>query len=242
MIIYPAIDLKQGKCVRLIQGDMDKSTIYGDDPVEVAKKWEALGAKFLHLVDLDGAFSGDNPNLKVIEDIVKSVNIPVQLGGGIRDMDRVKLMLEGIGVARVIIGTAAVEDPTMVKEAVDLYRNKVAVGLDAKEGRVATRGWVKDSRLDVLTLARNMEDMGVSTIIYTDIARDGMLTGPNLETTKRLVNNTGIDIIASGGISHLGDIHRLKAIGVAGVITGKALYTGNIDLRDALKIQEGEEC
>ncbi|HHU63008.1 MAG TPA: 1-(5-phosphoribosyl)-5-[(5-phosphoribosylamino)methylideneamino]imidazole-4-carboxamide isomerase [Clostridiales bacterium] len=239
MIIYPAIDLKQGKCVRLLQGDMDKTTVYSENPVEVAQRWEALGAKFLHLVDLDGAFSGDNPNLDIIKDIVQSVDIPVQVGGGIRDLDRIKLMLEDIGVARVIVGTAAVEVPGMVKAAVDTYRSRIAVGLDAKDGKVATRGWVKNSRLDVLALARDMEDMGVSTVIYTDIAKDGMLTGPNLETTKALVENTGMDIIASGGVSRLEDISRLKAIGVSGVIVGKALYTGKIDLREALRIQEG---
>jgi len=237
MKIYPAIDISRGKCVRLIQGLRQQETIYGNDPVEVAQKWMHEGAKRLHIVDLDGAFDDNTNNAHIIKKIAENVNIPIQIGGGIRSLERLRLIFD-MGVKRVILGTAAIEKPDFVEEVVSLYEDRIAIGIDAKEGKVAIRGWMRDSEVDVIELALKMKKIGVKTVIYTDISRDGMLTGPNIEATARLIESTGLDVIASGGISSLDDLVKLKLIDVSGVIIGKALYNKNFSLKDALKLEE----
>jgi phosphoribosylformimino-5-aminoimidazole carboxamide ribotide isomerase len=234
MIVYPAIDIKDGKCVRLRQGKYDELTVYSDNPLEMALKWKQKGAEYIHVVDLDGARSGKGENFKVIIDVVKSVGIPVQLGGGIRSIDTIEKMLCA-GLSRVILGTAAVRNPDMVKEAVKLFGEHIAVGIDAKEEKVAVEGWEKDSGVSSVELAKVMEQIGVETIIYTDIARDGMLVGPNLTAMKKMAEAVSIEVIASGGVAGINDIIDLKSTGVTGVIVGKALYTGGVDLSEALK-------
>ncbi|MBS4024191.1 MAG: 1-(5-phosphoribosyl)-5-[(5-phosphoribosylamino)methylideneamino]imidazole-4-carboxamide isomerase [Clostridia bacterium] len=243
MKIFPAIDLRAGKCVRLVQGKLDQETVFADNPVEMAKAWESKGAEFLHLVDLDGAFSGKPQNLGVIREIVANVNIPVQLGGGIRVMEVIEEILE-LGVARVILGTVAIGNPRLVESACRQYPGKIVVGIDSKDGKVAVEGWDITSEREGVELALEMKKLGVERIIYTDIKRDGMLTGPNLAGTKDLAERTGMQIIASGGISCLEDIVQLKkleAVGIEGVIVGKALYTHALKLEDALKAARGEE-
>ncbi len=234
MIVYPAIDIKDGKCVRLQQGKFDAVTVYGDDPVAVAKSYEKDGAEFIHVVDLDGALKGNGANLNVIKQIVEAVSIPVQTGGGIRSLIDIKTRIDA-GVARVIIGSAAVSDPDMVKEAVELYGNKIAVGIDAKDGFVATHGWEKVSSMDATELAKSMQSIGVATIIYTDIATDGMLQGPNLSAMAQMAAAVDLDVIASGGVSCAEDIAALLKTGVAGVIVGKALYAKRLTLAQALQ-------
>jgi phosphoribosylformimino-5-aminoimidazole carboxamide ribotide isomerase len=244
MKIFPAIDLREGKCVRLVQGKLDQLTVFSENPVEMAKAWESKGAEFLHLVDLDGAFSGKPQNLGVIREIVANVNIPVQLGGGIRGMAVIEEIL-ALGVARVILGTVAIGNPRLVESACGKYPGKIVVGIDSKDGKVAVEGWDITSERETVELALEMKKMGVECIIYTDIKRDGMLTGPNLESTKDLAERTGLQIIASGGISCLEDILQLKKlepIGIEGVIVGKALYTDALKLEDALKAARGEEA
>jgi phosphoribosylformimino-5-aminoimidazole carboxamide ribotide isomerase len=243
MKIYPAIDLREGKCVRLIQGRLEQETVFSENPVEMAKEWEEKGAEFLHLVDLDGAFSGKPQNLDVIREIVANVNIPVQLGGGIRGMEVIEEIL-ALGVARVILGTVAIGNPQLVKSACEKHPGKIVVGIDSKDGKVAVEGWDITSEKEAVELALEMKKMGVERIIYTDIKRDGMLTGPNLESTKDLAERTGLKIIASGGISCLEDIVQLKKlepVGIEGAIVGKALYTDALRLEDALKIARGGE-
>ncbi|WP_110461659.1 1-(5-phosphoribosyl)-5-[(5-phosphoribosylamino)methylideneamino]imidazole-4-carboxamide isomerase [Ruminiclostridium sufflavum] len=234
MIIYPAIDIINGKCVRLQQGSYSDVTIFGDSPLEMAMKWEGLGAQFLHLVDLDGARSGSSENGELIRQIAGKLTIPVQLGGGIRSLDTIEGIISS-GVNRVILGTSAVNDPEMLKLAIKEYKERIVAGIDAKDGMVAIHGWEKTSDFTAVDFARKIEALGVKTIIYTDIARDGMLKGPNLEAMSEMASSVGIDVIASGGVSCLKDITNLKCTGVSGVIVGKALYTGNIDLKEAIE-------
>lgn len=236
MILFPAIDLKEGRCVRLKQGDMEQATIFNDDPAAQAATFEAQGFQWLHVVDLDGAFAGKPMNADAVEAILKRVSFPVQLGGGIRDMKTVEGWLEK-GVARVIIGTAAVRDPGFVREAAKAFPGKVAVGIDARDGYVAVEGWAETSALAADDLGRRFEDAGVAAIIYTDIARDGMLQGINWDGTIGLAHALSIPVIASGGLASMADIERLCAPDAAileGAITGRALYDGRIDSAAAL--------
>lgn len=234
MRIYPAIDIKDGKCVRLLRGNFADVTVYGNDPVEMAKKWESLGGEFIHVVDLDGALKGTGVNAKVIESIAKSVSVPVQTGGGIRNMADIESRL-ACGVSRVIIGTKAVSDADFVRRAVSEYGDRIVIGIDAKDGRVAVEGWEKTSDYTAVEFAKKMADIGVGTIVYTDIATDGTLMGPNVAAMSEMVKATGIDIIASGGIGSAEHIKSLVPTGVEGVIVGRALYTGNVTLDDAIK-------
>ncbi|AEE95485.1 1-(5-phosphoribosyl)-5-[(5-phosphoribosylamino)methylideneamino]imidazole-4-carboxamide isomerase [Mahella australiensis] len=238
MMIYPAIDIKGGKCVRLVQGDAGRQTVYEDDPLAAALRWQSAGAQWLHVVDLDGAFVGASANMEAIKSIVLSVDIPVQLGGGMRSMDVISYMLDEVGVSRVVIGTAAIEQPSLVEQAVRRYDNRIAVGIDAKGGMVAVRGWVDITGVSACDLAGQMSAMGVKTIIYTDISKDGMLAGPNVKAIADMAKSFAGDVIASGGVSDLDDIKRLKEAGAAGVIIGKALYDGRINLEDALELEE----
>ncbi|MEK6760067.1 MAG: 1-(5-phosphoribosyl)-5-[(5-phosphoribosylamino)methylideneamino]imidazole-4-carboxamide isomerase [Deltaproteobacteria bacterium] len=234
MIILPAIDIKDGRCVRLTQGRMDAETVYSNDPTEVARKWEALGAGIIHLVDLNGAIEGSAMNFDVIKRIKDSVSIPVQIGGGIRDERTAAIYLEEVGVKRVIIGTAAYEDPEFLKTLTRRYPGRIAVGIDAKDGRVAIKGWVTVTDEKAVTLAQRLEGIGVASIIYTDISRDGMLSGPNVEATREMAASVDIPVIASGGISSIKDIESYKGVPLEGIIIGKALYAGSIDLKDAV--------
>jgi phosphoribosylformimino-5-aminoimidazole carboxamide ribotide isomerase len=234
MRIYPAIDIKSGKCVRLVQGDFSNVTVYSDDPVQVALKWVKKGAEFIHLVDLDGARAGNSVNRNIIIDIAKKISVPVQLGGGIRSIETIKDMIEQ-GIKRVILGTSAIKNFPLVKEAVRIYGKKIAIGVDAKNGMVAVEGWEEISNISVEDIIPQMQDIGVKTIIYTDITKDGMLKGPNIQATKDVVKIFNGDIIASGGVSCVDDIDNLRKTGVEGVIIGKALYTGNVELEEILK-------
>lgn len=236
MTIYPAIDIIDGKCVRLVQGDYSQKTTFSDSPLDVAKKWRLMGGEFIHLVDLDGAKSGDTPNFELVTRIAKALDIPVEIGGGIRNMETVDKYLQN-GVFRVIIGTAAVKNPEFVREAVEKYDDRIVVGIDAKDGMAAISGWEDVSEAPALELAKRMRDYGVKSIIYTDIATDGMLGGPNIEAMREMKNNVDVEIIASGGVSSIDDVRKLKETGVEGAIIGKALYTGDIDLK--LAIEEG---
>ena len=235
MIIFPAIDMKDGKCVRLEQGLFDKVTVFGEDPVEMAKKWEREGGEFLHLVDLDGAKDGVPKNLEIIKDICKNINIPIQLGGGIRNKETVKILLDA-GVTRVIVGTMAINDMELLKELVDEYGERIVVSIDAKDGLVAVDGWVNVSEVDSIDLVRELDKIGVKTIVYTDIAKDGMMEGPNFDIYKTLAENTNIDVIASGGVSTINNVKKLKTMDMYGAIIGRALYTGDIKLKDALEV------
>jgi len=210
--------------------------VYSEDPVSMALKWFDEGAKWLHTVDLDGAFDDNSRNVEIIGNICERVNIPIQMGGGLRSLDKVRLAFDA-GVNRAILGTAAIEKPDFVEEAVSLYGDRIAIGIDAKEGKVATRGWTQKSETEAIDLAVKMKKFGIKTVIYTDISRDGMLTGPNFETTAQMVKITGLEVIASGGVSSIDDIIKLKSLGVSGVIIGKALYNGNIRLKDALELE-----
>ncbi len=231
MVIYPAIDLLNKQCVRLTKGDYEKVTIYSNNPMSFALKWKQLGAKYLHIVDLDGARNGDAINLPIIKKIVSEVNIPIQTGGGIRTLKRIDELLN-CGVKRVIIGTKAVNDQAFVKEAISLYGDKIAIGIDAKNGYVAIDGWKVTSNFEAVTFAKMMEDIGVKTIIYTDISRDGMMQGPNIEAMKHMVDSTNLQIIASGGVSKRSDLDELVTTNVNGVIIGKALYEKTIKLEE----------
>lgn len=238
MIVIPAIDLKEGACVRLEQGLMEKDTVYCDDPAAQARIWQEQGGELLHLVDLDGAFAGVPRNKEAIETIVRAVDIPTELGGGIRDLETVEAYLE-LGITRVILGTVAKENPQLVAEACRLFPGRIVVGIDAKDGLVAVRGWADVTEKRASELSREMEGFGVEAIIYTDIARDGMMQGPNLEATRQLAESISIPVIASGGVSSLRDIENLMAIesaGVTGVITGKAIYNGALDLKQAVAL------
>ena len=237
MILYPAIDLKDGKAVRLLRGDMDKATVFNDDPAAQALEFVAAGCEWLHLVDLNGAFAGEPVNAAAIEAILKTTNTPAQLGGGIRDMATIERWLDK-GLARVILGTVAVENPALVREAAAEFPGKIAVGIDAKDGRVATKGWAEVTDVDAIELAKSYEDAGVAAIIYTDINRDGAMQGPNIEATAALARAVTIPVIASGGVSSLKDLKALRDCGTSlnGAISGRALYDGAIDLREALKL------
>lgn len=242
MIIIPAIDLKNGNCVRLEQGLMDKDTVFNDNPAAQALDWQNQGAELLHIVDLDGAFAGEPRNRAAIEAIVKTITIPAQLGGGIRDIATIEAYLS-LGLSRVIIGTAAQRNPDLVQEACSRFPGRIVVGIDARNGMVAVQGWAEVTGVTAVELARKFENCGVAAIIYTDISRDGMLQGPNLEATLALAKAVAIPVIASGGVSSLKDIEHLMAIeqsGVTGVITGKAVYTGAIKLADAIALTKGE--
>lgn len=239
MILYPAIDLKDGQCVRLLRGDMDKATVFGSDPGAQAKKFEDAGAEWLHVVDLNGAFEGKPVNAEAVESILKSVSMPVQLGGGIRSVAQVADWLER-GLSRVILGTVAVKEPQVVIEACKAFPGQVAVGIDARDGFVAVEGWAEATETSAVDLAKQFEDAGVAAIIYTDINRDGAMQGPNVDSTRALAEAVSIPIIASGGVSSLKDLEELKATGViAGAISGRALYDGEIDLGEALSLLKG---
>jgi len=233
MEIIPAVDIKGGKCVRLYQGDYRKETVFSDNPVDVAMGWKAQGAKRLHVIDLDGAAGGKPRNIKIIEAIVKRAGLPVQLGGGIRDEATVSKLL-AIGIERVILGTIAVENPELVKSLCRKYGEAIVVGIDARDGFVATRGWVKGTEIKALELGTQMVAMGVGRIIYTDIKRDGTLTEPGFEAIAGMVKGVKVPIIAAGGISKLSHLKKLAELGVEGAIVGKALYTGDIKLGEAL--------
>lgn len=236
MKLYPAIDLKDGKCVRLLQGDYNEVTVYGHNPSEMAKKWEQLGGDFLHIVDLDGAKAGKEINQDAICSIVEAISIPIEVGGGIRTIEDIELQLSR-GVNRVILGSAAIKNQALVKEAIETFgSDKIVVGVDAKQGLVAIEGWLEVTDTTALSFCKTLEKMGVKTVIYTDISKDGMMQGPNIEETKRLVDETGLDIIASGGVSCMDDLKALEQIGVYGAIIGKAIYTGAIQLDEAAKL------
>lgn len=234
MILYPAIDLKDGACVRLLRGDMNAATVFGADPAAQARAFQDAGARWLHLVDLNGAFAGHPVNAPAVEAILDAVDVPVQLGGGIRDMATIESWLDR-GVARVILGTVAVENPGLVTTAAHAFPDRIAVGIDARGGRVATRGWAEETEVTATDLARRFEDAGVAAIIYTDIDRDGAMGGPNVAATAALARAVRVPVIASGGVSSLADLIALRDTGViAGAISGRALYDGALDLGAAL--------
>ena len=244
MLIIPAIDIKDGKCVRLQQGDMNSATIFSDDPGETARKWKSLGAKRLHVVDLNGAFAGKPKNESAIKEIVAAMrneegdNIPIQLGGGIRDLETIERYLDD-GISYIIIGTAAVKSPGFLHEACDAFPGHIIVALDAKEGKVATDGWSKLTGHDVIDLAKRFEGYGVEAVIYTDIGRDGMMTGVNIDATVKLAKELTVPVIASGGLNDLDDVKRLIAVedeGIMGAITGRAIYDGKLDFKKALEL------
>lgn len=236
MILYPAIDIKDGKCVRLQKGDFSTTTVYADDPVEMAKRWEREGGEYIHVVDLDGAKSGAGANRDIIAKMTKAVSVPIQLGGGIRTLEDIKEALS-LGVSRVILGSAAIETPSLVKEAVERFgSDKIVVGVDAKNGKVAIHGWETVSTKDATDVCLEMKSYGVQHIVYTDIAQDGMMKGPNIQATADLIKATGLRIIASGGVSKLDDLVNTKRINAAGTIIGVALYLDAFTLGEALEI------
>jgi phosphoribosylformimino-5-aminoimidazole carboxamide ribotide isomerase len=235
MQLYPAIDMKNGKCVRLTQGLFDNVKVYGDSPADMAKLWVSQGATFLHLVDLDGALAGHSVNESAIRAVVQQVDVPVELGGGLRSIEAVKSMLD-LGVSRCIIGTKAAERPEFIRELVEAFGpERIVAGVDAKEGMVAVDGWERTSEMTASDLCLKMKEYGVQHIVYTDISRDGMLSGPNVTYTKMLTEKTGLDVIASGGVSCMEDLDMLYENGISGVIIGKALYENKIHLTEALK-------
>lgn len=243
MIIFPAIDIRGGKCVRLFKGDFARETVFSDRPEEMAAKWEAQGGRFLHLVDLDGALAGKSINLDVVKKIVVTVHIPVELGGGIRTMENIAEVL-ALGVQRVILGSVAVKNPALVQESCQQYGDRIVVGIDARDGIVAVDGWGVSGDVEAVALAKKMAAAGVRRIIYTDISRDGTLAGVNVEATARLARESGVRVIASGGVSSLDDIRALlpyEKDGIEGVITGKAIYTGSLDLQAAAALAAGTE-
>ncbi len=236
MIVIPAIDLKNGKCVRLLQGRKDAETVFSDNPVAVAQQWAAQGAELIHVIDLDGAFEKQPVNLPVIKQIRDAVDIPIQVGGGIRDENTISMYLDA-GIQKVIIGTEAINNSTLVTAACREYPGQIVIGIDARNGLVAVDGWTRTTRVNAVDLARRYENSGVAAINFTDIHRDGMQTGPNIEETRKLAEAVSIPVVASGGVSSLDDIRQLiplAAVGVTGVITGKALYTGALNLREAI--------
>jgi len=241
MIIFPAIDLRQGRCVRLRRGRPDAETLYSDDPVAVAKRWVREGAQWLHVVNLDGAFGVSSPNLRIAGQIAASVEVPLQFGGGLRTLADIEKAL-GLGITRVILGTVALHQPQLVAQAIERFGpERIMVSIDAQDGRVAAHGWRELSDLEAVDLARRMRDIGVQRVVYTDISRDGMLTGVNVPATERLARESGLRVIAAGGVASLKDIQMLKAAeesGIEGVIIGQALYTGAISLPEALAVVE----
>lgn len=243
MLVIPAIDLREGRCVRLVEGRLDAETVYSDDPVAMAAAWQAQGARWLHVVDLDGAFAGKPKNLEVIREIIRSVQIPVQVGGGIREMGAIEELL-ALGAGRVILGTVAIYRPELVQEACRRFGERVLVGIDARDGKVAIEGWGVTAQKDALDLALEMKKIGVSRIVFTDIWRDGKLSGPNLQAIAGMALASGLKIIASGGVSTLEDIVAVKGLaplGVEAVIVGKALYAGTVTLAQALAAAAGQE-
>lgn len=238
MKLFPAIDIKNGQCVRLKQGKFHEVSVYSDNPAEIAKTWEEQGASYIHIVDLDGALLGQSANNQAIKNIVKNINIPIQVGGGIRTIKDIEYKLS-LGVERVIIGTKAVKDPGFVKEAIEKFgAGHVVVGIDAKNGMVAVEGWEEISNSKAVELALSMKRYGVKTIVYTDISKDGMLLGPNVQCTEEMIEKTGLDIIASGGVTTLKDLEKLKDINSYGAIIGKALYENKIALDNAISLFE----
>ena len=233
MQILPAIDLRGGKCVNLIQGIAEQETVFSDNPVDMAMRWESEGAEYLHLVDLDGAFKGVSANLKIVDEILSKLTIPIQLGGGIRNMEQIKVVLE-LGIDRAILGTAALKQPELVSEACSMYGEKIAVGIDARDGMVATDGWLEVSEKSAIHFAKELSV--VKTLIYTDIKSDGMLKGPNVKATADIVDAVSASVIASGGVTSLSDLESLKNIGASGAIIGRALYTGDLLLNEVIKI------
>ncbi len=239
MLIIPAIDLKGGECVRLLQGREDEVTSYSGDPAETAKRWVNEGADLIHVVDLDGAFSGDQKNLESIRAIRNAVDAELELGGGIRDLERIDMLID-MGINRVILGTVALERPGLFREASEKHPGKIILGIDARDGRVAVKGWVEVTSTDAMEFAAAMERQGAAGIIYTDIARDGMMTGPNISAMRAMVDQVGIPVIASGGVSKPEDIDRLMSIkDLWGIITGKALYEGTVRLSEAIEKVKG---
>jgi phosphoribosylformimino-5-aminoimidazole carboxamide ribotide isomerase len=234
MVIYPAIDIKEGQCVRLLQGKEEEATVYGRDPAAMAEKWIAAGAEYVHVVDLDGAFAGTGKNGEAIRAILHvAKGIPVQLGGGIRSLQDIEMRLSW-GVERVIVGSAAISNPQMIREAAKAFPNRVVAGIDAKDGQAAIHGWVDVSDISAIDLAKRLYDVGIQTCVYTDISRDGMLTGANVEATTQLKNESGMDVIASGGIGSLADIAAIRQANIGGAIVGKALYEGKFTLEACL--------
>jgi len=240
MKIFPAIDIIDGNAVRLVQGDYNKKTVYSSSPVEVARGFEKCGAKFLHTVDLDGAKNGSLNNFETVREIAKKTDLFIEIGGGIRDEDRIKKYLDN-GVNRVILGTAALENPDFLKRAVEKYKEKIAVGIDAKDGFVAVHGWLEKSEKNAVAFCKEIEKIGVSTVIFTDISRDGAQKGTNIELYKQLNKKLKINIVASGGITFTQEIKELNSIGLYGAILGKALYTGAIDLKEAILLAGEQE-
>lgn len=235
MIIYPAIDLLDGQCVRLSQGKYDQVTVYSDDPVNIAEGFAAAGAKWIHMVDLNAAKTGIPVNQSIIAAVVKRTGLKVQTGGGIRNLDNLRYLIEEIGVSRCVIGTSAIRDRAFTEKALILYGDKIAIGLDAQNGEIAVDGWTSGSGVNVIDFAKTMQGIGARTVIYTDIARDGMLTGPATESTRELVDATGLSVIASGGIGSEEDITRIRTSGCTGVIVGKAIYEGKVRLSVCLQ-------
>jgi phosphoribosylformimino-5-aminoimidazole carboxamide ribotide isomerase len=242
MMIIPAVDIQAGKCVRLLQGKKNAVTVFSDDPADMARKWAAEGAELIHVVDLDGAFEKKPQNFDAIRNILQRVDVPIQVGGGIRDRKTIARYFE-VGVARIVIGTEAIANPTLVIEACKFWPGRIVVGIDARDGQVAVDGWTQITQVGAVQLARSFENCGVAAINFTDIHRDGMQTGPNIEETRRLAEAISIPVVASGGVSSLDDIKRLLPLikaGVVGVIIGKALYTGAIDLNEAIALAQND--
>ncbi len=240
MIIIPAVDIRQGKCVRLRQGRQDQETVFSDDPAAMALRWADAGARLIHVIDLDGAFNQRPQNLEAIKKIVSSIDTPIQVGGGIRDARTIETYMT-LGVAKVIIGTEAIRNPDMIKKAALDYPGRIVVAIDARDGKVAIEGWTETTQASAIDLAKKFEDCGVAAINFTDIHRDGMQTGPNIEQTRHLAESINVPVVASGGVATLNDIKNLlplEAVGVTGVITGNALYSGSLDLKAAIALAE----
>lgn len=235
MIIFPAIDIKDNKCVRLIQGDFNKVSIYGDEPDKIAKKWEESGSKFIHIVSLNGARGEGNINDNSIKKILDTVNVPIQVGGGIRDEERAKILFD-LGVNRIILGSIAVKNRQLLKNLLNKYKDKIVVSIDARDNLVAVEGWEEISKVNSIEFCKELEQMGVKTIVYTDISKDGMLDGPNFDIYKILSKETNLDIIASGGITTIDDVKKLIEMNIYGAIIGKSLYENKIDLKEALEL------
>jgi phosphoribosylformimino-5-aminoimidazole carboxamide ribotide isomerase len=240
MVVIPAVDIKNGKCVRLLQGRKEEETVFSDDPAAMARKWARMGAELIHVVDLDGAFEKSPKNIAAIKNILEAVDTPIQLGGGIRDVETVGMFLD-LGVKRVIIGTEAIRNPRWVSRAAAQFPDSVVVGIDARNGRVAIEGWTETTTMKAIDLAQRFEDSGVVAINFTDIQRDGMQTGPNIEQTRQLAEAVSIPVVASGGVSTIKDIENLlslESVGVVGVITGRALYSGGLDFKKACEVAQ----
>ena len=242
MLIIPAVDIKRGRCVRLLQGREDSETVFSDDPSAMAARWEGEGAELVHVIDLDGAFSKGPQNVEAVKRILDRVDIPIQLGGGIRSMETISTYLD-LGVGRVILGTEAIRNPSLVEQACKAFPNRIMVGIDARKGMVAIEGWTQTTEQKAVEMAKGIEGLGLAGIIFTDINKDGMQTGPNIEETKRMAESVSTPIIASGGVGDINDIKalaRLEPLGVVGIITGRALYDGRLDLKQALEVARGE--